>query len=644
MDVSKQISVKVLGMDAATLVATLAAIVESSDDAIISQTLDGIIRTWNKGAERIFGYAADEAIGKPFDRFIPPDRKDEDLRIAQRLCRGERVDHFQTVRITKDSREIDVSVTISPIGDSRGNIIGASRIIRDMTAQRRRSDEALNDSAARLRAVIDNAVDGIITTDEEGTIESLNPAAEQIFGYTREELVGQNIKLLMPEPDRSEDDMYLANYNQSGQHRVIGMCHEVVGQRKDGSTFPIDLSVSEVRLGQSRMFTGIVRDITHRKNVEEELLRAIAQAEEANKAKDHFLSILSHELRTPLTPVLAEMSFIEMQENLPDLLRNRIGMIRRNIETEARLVDDLLDLTRISRGKMNLHFEVVDAQEALRGVVAMLQSQIEAKSLEVSIGFRAKQHHVWADPGRLQQVFLNLLSNAVKFTPENGSIGVSTKNEQENRLRIEITDSGIGIEPEMLPRLFKPFEQIADSRRFGGLGLGLSIAKSLMDMHEGMIRVHSEGRGQGTKFTLEFATVPAIQPVSPTSSAATLQSINSRVLLVEDHTDTRMVMERLLKSFGCTVLTANCVETAIEAAKKEAFDLLISDIGLPDGTGLQLIEKLRPGRNFRSIALSGFGQEEDIQRSREAGFEMHLTKPINFKTLQDAIQRVAVSA
>jgi hypothetical protein len=349
----------------------------------------------------------------------------------------------------------------------------------------------------------------------------------------------------------------------------------------------------------------IARDITLQKRYERELRaardaaeqartaaeRAREEAEKANRAKDHFLSILSHELRTPLTPVLAALGFIQHDGSLTPEMAEQIDMIRRNVQTEARLVDDLLDLTRISRGKIQLHFEVVDAHAVLRNVVGMCQQDIDSNGLTLTMSLRAKRFQVWADPGRFQQVILNLLSNAIKFTPLEGTITLRTSNEN-GTVRIEIIDTGIGIEPEVLPRLFRAFEQGEQTitRKFGGLGLGLSIVKSLVEMHKASVSATSEGTGKGSAFTLRVETVNSVQHASHSPAAGGEPSSKAcRVLLVEDHVDTRHALKRLLTSFGCQVTTAGTVKEAVEMANLQSFDLLLSDIGLPDGSGTEVM-------------------------------------------------------
>ncbi len=499
--------------------ARLAAIVECSDDAIVSKSLEGIITSWNKGAERIFGWVADEVIGQPITILIPPDRLDEEPVILGRIRAGERVDHFETVRQTKDGRLIDVSVTISPVCDERGGIIGVSKIARDITHQKRYQEE----------------------------LAAAKAAAEEA--------------------------------------------------------------------------------------------REIAEA--ASRAKDHFLSVLSHELRTPLTPVLGAITLIEHDPSVPPHVIEQIDMIRRNVEAEARLVDDLLDLTRIAHGKIRLHFEVVDAHAALRDAAATLQGQIDGKSLSLTLSLWAKQHHIWVDPDRFQQIVLNVLANAVKFTPENGSITIRT-NDRPDAIEIEVIDTGIGIEPEVIPRLFDAFEQgdRGITRAYGGLGLGLSIVKSLVDLHQGKVTVNSAGSGRGSTLTLQLPTVSATAAPPPASPMTSRTGGRHRILLVEDHRDTRQVLVRLLSGLGCIVTSVASVKEAIEAAESQRFDLLVSDIGLPDGTGMEVMRHVAAQHGVKGIALSGYGQDEDLRRSREAGFVTHLTKPVNLHALQECILKL----
>jgi two-component system CheB/CheR fusion protein len=386
------------------------------------------------------------------------------------------------------------------------------------------------------------------------------------------------------------------------------------------------------------------------------------EVEAASRAKDQFLAALSHELRTPLTPVLAVISRLADDERLPADVRSAIAMVHRNVELEARLIDDLLDLTRIARGKLELRREVADLRQVIEHSIQICCSQaLAAGRLRLVKELHAESHRVWADASRVTQVFWNLLTNAVKFTPTGGTIRVRSWAEPMagppdgsppgRRLVIEISDTGIGIEPEALTRIFVGFEQERPrfARQFGGLGLGLAISKAIVEMHGGMLTASSSGRDQGATFTLHLPaadaakvaeTSPRQEPAS--ASAAPSADLHLHILLVEDHLDTAEAMAELLRELGHRVTVAGSVQTALAAfaaahdEKGHEIDLVISDLGLPDGSGCDLMRALSGGP--RGIALSGYGMEEDVRMSLEAGFERHLTKPIDLRSLQTAIR------
>lgn len=492
----------------------LAAIVASSNDAIVGKDLNGIVTSWNSGAERIFGYSASEMIGTSILRLIPPDHRTEEDQILSRIRRGERVDPIETVRVRKDGRLLDVSITVSPIKDAAGKVVGASKV---------------------------------------------------------------------------------------------------------------------------------ARDISERKRTEEKLHQARITAERANQAKDDFLAVLSHELRTPLMPALAAASYLAEHSGLPAELREEVAAIRRNVQFEARLIDDLLDLTRISRGKLELHPEAVEAHRLVQNALTIVHSDIVGKALQVRLNLGAPKHHVWADPIRIQQVFWNLLNNAVKFTPRGGEITIRSSNDQ-GRFTLEVSDTGIGIEPEHQARIFNAFEQgeISIVRQFGGLGLGLAISQTLLKLHGGSISVQSEGKNRGAcfKVMLDLLHEPVVASTQPTNGdLATVRSL--RLLLVDDHPDTRRILSRLLSKYGHKVSTADCGQSALRLMETESFDVLISDIGLPDTSGYELVREVKRRQPMQGIALSGFGMDEDVRRSLEAGFDYHLTKPVEFHDLRSLLHKIA---
>ncbi len=363
----------------------------------------------------------------------------------------------------------------------------------------------------------------------------------------------------------------------------------------------------------------------------------------SNLAKDQFLAMLSHELRTPLTPVLASALALESEPELPKDIHESLQMIRRNVELEARLIDDLLDLTRIDRGKVQLNFEVVDAHSLLQNALDICQAEIDRKHLTRSLNLSANKVHMRADPARLQQIFWNLINNAVKFTQRNGQIMISTSNDSTGQLRVEIADTGLGIEPEALPKIFDAFEQ-GGRTQLGGLGLGLAISKTLVEAHKGTITAQSAGRNEGATFTLVFPTCEKAEAqIAPAVSPILLERQPMRILLVEDHEDTNRSLTNLLRRRGYHVHSALNLESALNLSANEQFDVLISDLALPDGNGIDLMRKLSSQQSLLGIALTGFGMEDDIRKSHEAGFQHHLVKPIDLNKLDSLIQEGAAA-
>jgi len=376
----------------------------------------------------------------------------------------------------------------------------------------------------------------------------------------------------------------------------------------------------------------------------------------ANAAKDQFLALLSHELRNPLSPVIAMVGELEAIAPRSPNLHEAVEIIRRNVELEARLIDDLLDVTRIAKGKLQLSFEILDTHEILRCAYEICREEMTKKSIEAKFELTAQHVHVEGDPARLQQVFWNLIKNSVKFTPAGGRITIATSNSSPEAIEIRISDTGIGIEPEKIGKIFNAFEQGQTSitRRFGGLGLGLAISKAMVDAHRGKIRVESEGKEKGATFRVELKTAPAPvrrkngadgdrpfgvreQPVVPEMPAV---SRRRRLLVVDDHADTCTGMKMMLERRGYDITVAYSAQQAVEKTQEADFDLLISDIGLPDRNGYELMRELRESKGLLGIALSGFGMENDVKQARDAGFAEHLTKPVNFDRLEQTIRHL----
>ncbi|MEO6568381.1 MAG: ATP-binding protein [Opitutaceae bacterium] len=402
---------------------------------------------------------------------------------------------------------------------------------------------------------------------------------------------------------------------------------------------------SQAEIAEKTVVTAALRDINER------LRQATGVSNRANKAKDDFLAALSHELRTPLTPVLIAAAALREDPRLPPDMREQLIMIERNISLEARLIDDMLDLTKIAHGKLHLRTQPCDAHSLVSLAVDIVREEALAKHIVIERLFAAHRSGLVADPARFQQVIWNLLRNAVKFTPANGKISIRTNDERgpngESWLRIEVTDSGIGIDPAGLQEIFLPFEQggLTGDHRFGGVGLGLAIARAVVVMHGGKIAAESAGLNCGATFVVELPG--AIEPVSgitelsaPTSESGTPEKKKAavlRLLVVEDHVTTLKALANLLERDGHRVTTAANVAEALAAAATNTFDLVISDLGLPDGTGTELMEQLRDRYHLRGIALSGYGMEEDLARSSAAGFVTHLVKPVSIAELRRAL-------
>jgi PAS domain S-box-containing protein len=912
----------------------LAAIVDSSDDAIISKDLNSIITSWNSGAQRLYGYTAREVIGRPVSILIPDGRKDEEAGLLERLSQGERVEHYETVRRRKDGSLVEVSLTVSPVKDAAGRIVGASKIARDIS-ERRRSQDALRASEERFRLLTNHAPVGIFLTDESGGCVFVNSRWKEMAGIPASRALGTGwaaalhpddrervlfdwnraverdqpafaeFRFLRPDgsiiwthasavrlvhggifhgylgscvdiTQRKEDELQMeflhrladrvsalsrpdeimavsqaalgeflgvdrcyffevdadrvvarigrdwhrphlppvtgahrlaafgsaefgallakprcaisdllehpatrshassyatlrmralatAAFRQDGRwrlslaiahrqprnwtaaeldvlenvavrvgpiierartsqaleqserqlrlvtdHAPVFLAHcdrdhrfkfvnqpyaeryglardEIIGKHVSKVTGPeayatfgrhMDACLAGRRIefeqeipyrdlgrrwvhvtyepergpdGEVIGLVAVIVDITTRKQAELELARARDAALASSRTKDEFLASLSHELRTPLNPVLLLASDAANNPALPLDVRDTFETIRRNISLEARLIDDLLDLTRIARGKLQLEKTRVAVHGVIHDAVANVRSEIEGKHLNLQLFLGARDPVVVGDAVRLQQVFLNVLQNAVKFTREGGQITVVSRLSLEtDRLLIEIADNGLGMTPTELNTAFTAFSQgehTGGGHRFGGLGLGLAICRQLVELHAGRIYATSPGRNRGSVFIIELplgAPEEAVGGANPPRDSAAPVEPSSRparsILLVEDHVSTRETLKKLLTRRNYEVVAAGTMAEALGLAESRTFDFLVSDVGLPDGDGYQLmaaVRKIQPA--LQGIALSGYGMEDDLQRSQAGGFATHLVKPVSIGALEKAL-------
>lgn len=721
--------------DATLVQSTASAIIENSSDAVISKTLDGIITTWNPAAQDLFGYPAEAAIGQPVSMLIPPERLGEERDIIDRLGRGERVDHFETVRVRQDGGRVDVSVTISPISDRTGKIVGASKIVRDISARKSIEAElaermhelgervkeqrclygvadlagdnsltqeeflgravrllpdawqhpehasarivfesqeyrsgafdaslavvmsspiivngvecgaaevgyvveapaadggpflheerllldavagqlgraleqmrAEGEARATLRlvnSILDTVLDGVLTIDDRGILLSCNPAGERIFGYSRTELIGQNVRILMPEPYTSEHDRYLARYNATHEPRVIGIGREVIGLRKDGSTFPMDLAVAETSDADRTMFVGIVRDITERKQME--------------RMKSEFVATVSHELRTPLTSIRGALGLLagKFSDTLPAKALKLLDTANRNSERLILLINDILDLEKVESGALEFDFRATDLMEVAHRSVAAYEDYGRQRSVRLRLSGAPEVTTVLADDHRLEQVFANLISNAVKYSPDGGTVDVVLMNTASS-IRVSVRDSGAGIPQAFRSRIFQPFAQAdsSDTRQKGGTGLGLSITKAIVERHGGTIDFSSE-EGRGTEFFFEI-------PLSQQQLERTSPIRRPVLLICEADVELGRHLAELLEQDGLDSDLAVSAAAALEMLAGKRYRAMIVDPDLPDMDGPTLIHRVREDdatRDLPVVMVSGHVQEDRLGWNAQA--------------------------
>lgn len=485
------------------------------------------------------------------------------------------------------------------------------------------------------RIMIEEMGQGAATLLADGTLLYCNRCFAELVQTPLEHVLGASVHTFVAPSSREAFDSLLSLGEAQGSSRG-----EILMLTAAGSPVPAYAAVTALSRDEGPALCLVVTDLTGQ--------RAAAAAEAANQAKDHFLATLSHELRTPLTPVLAVVSGLERDERLPEDVQSHLAMMRRNLELEARLIDDMLDLTRITHGKLELRREPADLAQILDHALQTLERDVLVKRLRIVTEHCRGGCLLLADTPRLTQVFWNLLHNAAKFTPNEGTITVRTRREGDWVL-VEVADTGMGIGAEALEHIFNAFDQGRPGMagRFGGLGLGLAISKAIIEMHGGNLTASSDGRDQGATFTARLpwsagltlelpAAAPSLEPRSTSSGSPHL-------LLIEDHADTAEAMAELLQGLGYRVTLADSVAAGLEAAERASgdggrIDLVVSDLGLPDGSGLDLMRLLSSRYGLRGIALSGYGMEDDLQKSREAGFERHVTKPVSLQALEAALQ------
>jgi PAS domain S-box-containing protein len=632
----------------------LSALVQSSDDAIASKDLDGIVQSWNPAAERLFGYTAAEIVGQSIRLIIPSDRWPEEDEVLRRIRAGERVDQFETVRCRKDGTLIPISLTISSIRDRRGRTIGASTIARDVSEQ-----STLVRERNRLGAIVDSSDDAIISKDLNGVIQTWNRAAERMFGYTAGEAIGQSITLIIPDDRLAEEGEVLRRIR--GGRRIDHF--ETVRRRKDGTAIPISLTVSPVhdRAGRIVGASKIARDLSalrayattledtvrRERDARERETAALRTAEEALRLKDEFLATLSHELRTPLTAIAGWLQILELNRDHGRLERG-LDAIHRNTTLLTRLIGDLVDVSRIVTGTLTLQVQPTDVARVVEAAVDSVRQEVQIKQLQLSLAAAPDLEPIAADPDRLQQVVRNLLTNAVKFTPPGGRISIAARR-QGSMIELSVSDTGTGIRPEFLPHVFDRFSQQdgGKTRQHGGMGLGLAIVRHLVDMHGGTVSVSSvEGMGATFTVRLPMSADRARPQRAPEILQHQLEGVH--VLVIDDEPDAREVMTRILEDQGATVVAAASAADAYDLLQRVRPHVAVCDIAMANEDGLSFMRRLRRDSNDEiahtpAIAVSAFARDHDRQLSLHAGFQSHLAKPFDAAELVAIVRHLARS-
>jgi PAS domain S-box-containing protein len=610
----------------------LAALVESSDDAIVGKTLDGVITSWNAGAERLYGYRAEEVLGKPFSVLVPPDRAGEVDDTITRLRRGDGIDHFETVRRRKDGGLVEVSVSYSPVLGADGRLAGISVIARDVT-ERKKAEDALRESEQRFARFMRHLPGLAWVKDLRGRYVYVNDAAERAFRKPRAEIYGKTDAEVFPPGTarRFSANDRRALDSESGVQVVETLLHDDGGVRHSAvSKFPIPGPD-----GRPGLVGGMAIDVTDLKRVEEAL-------KEADRRKDEFLAMLAHELRNPLAPVSNALQILKLPGVDPAAAERARGMMERQVEHLVRLVDDLLDLSRIMRGKIELRRGPVELSAVVARAVETAQPVVEAEGHRLAVALPAAPLWLDGDLVRLAQVVGNLINNAAKYTERGGKIRVTAAREG-NEAVLRVRDTGIGIAPDLLPRIFDMFVQAERRTRDarGGLGIGLTLVRRLVEMHGGSVVAHSEGPGTGSEFVVRLPLLPR-----PAGGQTVPQAVGRRdgaapaprrILVVDDSADAADSLAMMLRLDGHDVRVAHDGPRSLELAAADPPDVALLDIGMPGMDGYELARRFRADPALRDVllvAVTGWGQEEDRRRTKEAGFDHHLVKPVETGVLE----------
>ena len=615
----------------------------SIGDAVITTDIEGCITYINGVAESLTGWSHAEALGQPLEnvfRIVNEVTRQTVENPAMRSLRDGIVVGLanHTVLIKKDGKECPIDDSAAPIRDELGYVSGCVLIFRDVTVQRLVEQEKANQllTARLLASIVESSNDAIIGKSLDSIIQSWNAAAEQLFGYTAEQVIGRHISLIIPPERIDEEDQIIAKL-KAGQ-RIEQ--YETERVRSNGQHIIVSLTISPIKDDSGNVIgaSKIVRDITDRKRLEDNLRRLAADLSANDRRKNEFLATLAHELRNPLAPMSNMLEVVKRANGDGETLKRAHDTIERQLAQMVRLVDDLMDLNRITHDRLELRRSQVELSSVIQQAVEVARPLIDAEGHNLTVDLPAEPIFLHADRARLAQVFGNLLNNSCKYTMPNGEIRLSAQRDG-NEVVVTVTDNGAGIPADKLSSIFDMFMQVERTaeQSQGGLGIGLTLVKRLAEMHGGSIEAKSRGEGQGSEFVVRL---PVLEKQAKTSSRATNKAAGSsaqrRILIVDDNKDSADSLALLLEITGNQTFMAHDGVEAVEAIEKHRPEVVLLDIGLPKLDGHEVCRRVREqpwGKDIVVIALTGWGQEDDRRKSEEAGFNGHLVKPVDYDKL-----------
>lgn len=618
---------------------TFRLIVEAAPNAIVIIDEHGRIALVNSQTEKLFGYSREELIGQPVEILVPKRFRGTHPALRANFFADARARPMGAGRdlygLRKDGTEFPVEIGSNPIRTAGGMLILSA--IVDITERQR--------AERRFTLAIESAPSGMLMVDQEGKIVLVNSPAEKLFGYSRDELIGKAVEILVPERSQGQHPAFRAGFFGKPESRPMGAGRDLFGRRKDGTEFPIEIGLNPIETDEGVLALSAIVDITERKQLERELHLRLEELAAADRQKDEFLAMLAHELRNPLAPIRNALEILDLPTANEPMNKRARDMMRRQLQHLVRLVDDLLDVSRIITGHIELRKERFDLSAAVTRAVETAEPLIVARGHRLIVSTADEPISVWADLVRLSQVIANLLTNAAKYSPQPSCIWLSAQREGED-LVIRVKDEGMGIAPDMRERIFELFVQANSSagRTQGGLGIGLTLVRRLVQMHNGSVDAKSAGLGQGSEFVVRLPAEPRDFEAAPAIADPALEIRKSqqrrRVLVVDDNEDAADSIAMILEASGLSVRCVYDGVSALSAVGSYRPDVIVLDIGLPDITGYEVANRLRAQPEFEHtpiIAVTGYGQEDDRRRALEAGINYHMTKPVDPNALQSVL-------